>query len=154
MGISEIQEFRRHLRMIERSVAEQLKTETDCCGVTLAQCHTLVELGDAGTINLAGLAERMDLDASTLSRTVDSMVKAGLIARDINADNRRAIIISLTEKGLQRLESINRSCNEFYGRMLDLIPKEKRPWLLEGIRIVADVFAAKVRDTECEVKND
>lgn len=139
--------------MIERSVAEQLKSETDCCGVTLAQCHALVELGDAGAINLAGLAERMELDASTLSRTVDSMVKAGLITRDINSDNRRAVVISLTKKGEERLEFINRSCNEYYGKLLDSIPSGKRASLLDGIRMVADIFAAQTKDIAREVKN-
>jgi DNA-binding MarR family transcriptional regulator len=137
MKTTEIQEFRKYLRTIERSVADQLKLQTECCGVTLSQCHTLVELGDTGEINLAGLAKRMELDASTLSRTVESMVKTGLIARDIDSSNRRAVVISLTKKGKQRLTIINKSCNEYYGRIMKLIPKKDRSLLLKGVELVA-----------------
>lgn len=140
---SEIQAFRRHLRTIERVVAEHLKAQTRCCGVTLAQCHTLIELGEAGGINLAGLSERMGLDVSTVSRTVDALVREGLIARTIDPANRRAVVIALTCRGKEQLGRIHRSCNAFYGRMLRTIPACKRPALLEGIRLVADVFTAE-----------
>lgn len=138
-----IQEFRRHLRIIERDVAEQLKGQTQCCGVTLAQCHTLIELGDAGTINLGGLAERLGQDASTLSRTVESLVQAGLLERALDPANRRAVILSLTPQGTARLGAINEACNAFYGRLLRSVPSRKVPVLMEGVRLVAGVMAAE-----------
>jgi len=147
MRSSEIQEFRKQLRIIERSVAGQLESQTECCGVTLAQCHALVEIGEAKTINLAGLASRIGLDTSTLSRTVESMVKDGLATRDIDPANRRAVIISLTIKGKQRLCTINQSCNKYYGQMLRSLSEEKRPLLLEGVQ-----FVAKVLETEAKRK--
>ncbi len=148
MKVSAIQEFRKSLRTIERSVVEQLKLQTRCCGVTLAQCHTLVEIGDAGTINLVKLAQRMGLDTSTLSRTVDAMVKEGLITRATDSVSRRAIVLALTKKGAKRLAAINGSCNEFYGRMLDSIPEGKRPLLIDGVRLVADILSAKLNQDE------
>lgn len=138
-----VREFRQHLRRIERAVAEQLKVQTRCCGVTLAQCHTLIELGDLGATNLAGLSARLRLDASTQSRTVESLVRAGLVRRTIDAANRRAVVLALTEKGRQRLDAIHRSCDAYYGRMLASLPEKKRPLLLEGMRLIAEAMAAK-----------
>ena len=42
-----------------------------CCGVSLTQCHTIVEIAKAGSISLNELADILTLDKSTVSRTVE-----------------------------------------------------------------------------------
>ncbi|HEY3416310.1 MAG TPA: hypothetical protein VGM23_05440, partial [Armatimonadota bacterium] len=53
--------FRRQLRALERELVRQLEADTSCCGVTLAQCHALLELATA-ELSLSGLAAALDLD--------------------------------------------------------------------------------------------
>ena len=89
MDIQTVQNFRRSLRSIEREVEQQIKTDTVCCGVSLAQCHALMELGLGGAMTIADLAEIIKLDKSTLSRTIDSMVQTGLVDRTIDPKDRR-----------------------------------------------------------------
>ena len=36
--------FRNAIRTFEREMASQLEAESLCCGVTLSQCHTLIEI--------------------------------------------------------------------------------------------------------------
>ena len=79
-----IQEFRSKLRILDREIEKQLKTETSCCGVSMAQCHTMLELMSNDGISIIDLAKMLELDKSTLSRTVDGLVNAGLIKRKTN----------------------------------------------------------------------
>jgi hypothetical protein len=76
-----IGQFRAKLREIERAVWIQTKSEALCCGVTMAQCHAIMEIGEAGELNLKDLSARLGLDNSTLSRTVESLVQDGLADR-------------------------------------------------------------------------
>jgi hypothetical protein len=42
MNIKQIEKFRMSLRLIKRELAEIFKTDAQCCGITLAQCHAMI----------------------------------------------------------------------------------------------------------------
>ena len=98
--------FRRQLRVLEREVIRELEAQTDCCGVTLAQCHVLLELADS-ILSLSGLSELLSLDRSTLSRTVDGLVKAGLVERSDDPSDRRTLRLVLTPAGTAKVAYID-----------------------------------------------
>ena len=97
MNAKQLKLFRKKFRRIEREIEYQLKYETACCGVSLAQCHTIMEIGDHETTSLAELTKLLNLDKSTLSRTVDGLVKLGIVERIIDPDDRRYIQVTLSE---------------------------------------------------------
>ena len=129
--------FRRHLRVLEREVIRELEAQTDCCGVTLAQCHVLLELAGP-TVSLTGLAEVLGLDRSTLSRTVDSLVKAGLVERSDNPTDRRSLRLVLTTAGTAKVAYIDDTCNRYYAELLADMSEEDRLHVLRGVVLMAD----------------
>jgi len=48
MADSSIRSFRKGLRALERQVELALVAQTECCGVTPAQCHLLLAVEEAG----------------------------------------------------------------------------------------------------------
>lgn len=136
----QLRDFRKYLREIEREVARSLKDQTTCCGVTMAQCHVILELGELGNPSIGDLADRLKLDASTLSRTVDGLVKSGLLNRLEDPRNRRRTVISLTEKGQAVSESINTQCDQFYLSLFSKIPAERHGRLLEAVGLLAGIL--------------
>ena len=62
----------------ERKLGVLEDGEMACCGISMAQCHALVEIGRAGSISLVELAKLLDLDNSTMSRTVNNLVNSKL----------------------------------------------------------------------------
>jgi DNA-binding MarR family transcriptional regulator len=147
MDAAAVRELRKFLRVIEREVESQLKTQTVCCGVTSAQCHALLELAGTQEMSLVELSDCLRLDASTLSRTVDGLVKLGHVNRITDPDNRRYVRLGLTGKGKRKVEFIDRSCDRFYLDLLSAIPEEKRKALVESVQLLAEVFA-KAKDEE------
>jgi DNA-binding MarR family transcriptional regulator len=141
MDQQQLRIFRKYLRDIEREVARSLKDQTTCCGVTMAQCHVLLEMGELGTPGIGTLAERLQLDSSTLSRTVDSLVKAGLLSRLDDPANRRRSILSLTDKGQAARESVDRMCDQFYLKLFSKIPVSRHGRLLEAVELLAGILA-------------
>jgi len=132
--------LRKHLRVIEREVERQLKAQTSCCGVTPAQCHALLELADLGESSLAGLARRLGLDASTLSRTVDGLVRSGYVSRRAEPDNRRAVRLALTPAGRRTVDSIDGLCDRFYQDALAGIPGARQAELAESLAMISELF--------------
>lgn len=136
-----IEQFRAKLREIERTVWIQTKSEALCCGVTMAQCHAIMEIGEAGELNLKDLSARLGLDNSTLSRTVESLVQDGLAERTPSKEDRRAAVIRLNDKGRIARDQINATWNQICRDIFRGIPREKHAQLIESLSMVAELLA-------------
>jgi len=136
-----IEQFWAKLREIERAVWIQTKSEALCCGVTMAQCHAIMEIGEAGELNLKDLSARLGLDNSTLSRTVESLVQDRLAERTPSKEDRRATVIRLNEKGHAARDRINTTWNRICRDMFRGIPKEKHAQLIESLSTVAELLS-------------
>ncbi len=109
-----------------------------CCGLTLAQCHALIEVGGRGSLSLIELAGLLDLDVSTLSRTVSGLVLLGMIVRDVNESDRRYLSISLTEQGRKAFKTLDGALTSYYADVLSAIPAGKRDSVIEALTLFSD----------------
>ena len=141
-----IRDFRKSLRILEQEVGLSMASETGCCGVTLAQCHLLLEVDQRGTTSVTELAALLELDKSTMSRTVDTMCRAGLLNRETDPGNRRQQVISLTAEGKLKSDRINGLCDTSYTRLFDFIPVEKRRMVMESAALLAQAMRQRRKD--------
>jgi len=132
METEKISAFRHKLRELEIDLGLELKQDKCCFGLTLSQCHTLLEIGNKGGISLVELASALGLDSSTLSRTIDAMVRSGLVQRKLNPDDRRYVTISLSKKGKSIFERIENFYNKYFGQLFEFIPEAKRNQVIES----------------------
>ena len=140
MDIKKIRLLREKLRQLERKLDDRFRSDSGCCGLTLAQCHTLLEIGNKGEISLVELASRLSLDTSTLSRTINGLVILGLVNRLANEKDRRYISISLTDQGRKVFDEIEKTFNDYFSSVLELIPVEKREVVVESISLFSDAL--------------
>ncbi len=137
-----IQQFRRNLRKLERRLAGELEGKSYCCGVTTAQCHTLLAIEDKGMTTVTELANELELDKSTLSRTIDGLVAISLVDRGTDLSNRRSQRISLTSQGEKVATSINEQWNHYFKSLFGGMQESKRRVVMEGIALLSDVMLA------------
>jgi DNA-binding MarR family transcriptional regulator len=142
-GSAAIRDFRRSLRSLEREVELSLAAQTECCGVTSAQCHLLLEIESRGRASVGELAEALELDPSTLSRSADALVKSGLLSREDDPANRRRQILALLPPGREKVGYINASCDEYYEEVLSGADDARREALAEAIGFLAAAIRAR-----------
>ncbi len=75
-------------------------------------------LARCGPARLGAVAEHTGLDPSTVSRQVADLEKAGLLARDPDPDDRRAVLLKATDKGEQVLQRLSRGRRKRVERLL------------------------------------
>ncbi len=68
-------------------------------GLTLNEWRVGATLRQQPHQRLSEVAEHTSIDASTLSRLIDSMVQRKLVLRERSADDARAVALSLTPEG-------------------------------------------------------
>ncbi len=88
--------------------------------VTLTQFRTLVVLGTHRDSRLTTLAGLLQVNASTAQRMVDRLVTADLVTRDVNPDNRREVVLGLTDEGKRIVDVVTRR----RARDIDLVARE------------------------------
>jgi DNA-binding MarR family transcriptional regulator len=136
MKSTEIRQFRDIIRRLQRSIGWQAKSDADCCGITIAQCHALLEIGNKKELSLTDLAGVLGLDPSTLSRTIETMVTDKLVNRNVNPDDRRYVALSLSAKGQAVFDRINQTYDHYYQTVIARIPADKHDQVMESISLL------------------
>lgn len=145
-----IRKFRTILRRFERELFMQ-KSDSCCNGITLAQCHTLLEIESKGKESLTELAKTLGLDKSTISRTVDGLVNVGLIDRSISPENRRMATIELTDAGKKICQTINKSNDKYFSDTLSVLADSERDELIRLLdKVIGRMVQLRFEDGNCK----
>jgi MarR family transcriptional regulator for hemolysin len=88
---------------VSRLLRRRLDREAQAIGLTSAQWRVLAYLARCEGSNQASLADFMDMEPITLSRHLDRMEAAGMLARHPDPNDRRAHRLFLTESGREMI---------------------------------------------------
>jgi len=128
-----IEQFREILREFDREI--DLQNSASCCnGISVAQCHTLLEIEKNSEISVGDLARNLSLDKSTVSRTVDGLVNIRMVDRIVPKENRRLALLNLTDSGKEVCTSINDSNDSYVRRVMHDFSAEEREEFLRLCR--------------------
>lgn len=84
-------------------------------GITHSQMAVLRILQKNGNINIKDIASHLGITSSATTQIVDELVKKEFLLRKRNAEDRRTVNLTLSEKALVQFNSIkNKSFNELY----------------------------------------
>jgi len=140
-----INKFRELLRIFDREL--YLQNNASCCnGISLAQCHTLLEIEKSNEITVSELANNLTLDKSTVSRTVDGLVNISMVDRVIPAENRRKTLINLTDSGKQVCKTINYTNDEYVKEVLkEFTALEREEFLRLFSKLISNMTAQRAQ---------
>ena len=134
-------EFRELIRVMERRLGLLNKENNECCGsITLAQCHALVEIGRHKNISINELAKIINLDKSTMSRTVDNLVKKKYAIKLKMEDDKRGVNITLTNEGKSIFNDIEYRMNNKFEKIFKNIPSEQMENVLSSMKVLVEVL--------------
>ena len=142
-------EFRELIRILERKLGLLNKQDGCCSEISLAQCHALVEIGRSETISLKELSNILGLDISTMSRTVESLVKKEFVFRAPSEKDRRSIDIKLTDKGLTLFRDIESKMDEKFKNNFNQISIDDQLTVFNGLNIIIEALTKNENTTAC-----
>jgi DNA-binding MarR family transcriptional regulator len=73
----------------------------------------------AGPLNVSALADRLNLDGSTVTRQVTALEKDGLVQRTPDPRDGRGTVIEPTGTGLAQVEAVRKARREAYDLVLE-----------------------------------
>jgi len=140
-----IHKFRELLRTFDRELF--LQNNASCCnGISLAQCHTLLEIEKSREVTVSELASNLSLDKSTVSRTVDGLVNINMVDRVIPTENRRKTLVNLTDSGKQVCKTINYTNDEYMREVLkEFTSSEREEFFRLFSKLTTSMIAQRVQ---------
>lgn len=108
----------------------------DASGMSAPRLSALSVVVFAGPLSLAELAAEEQVRAPTMTRTVDALVRAGLVTRETRADNRRMVRIAATDEGRRLLEEGRRRRVAAITERLARLAESERRALERGVELL------------------
>lgn len=134
----ESKQFHEMIRILGKKFGVLENNKYSCCGITLAQCHALVGIGQAQAISLNELADAVNRENSTVSRTVQHLINDGFVIRDSAKEDRRFVALKLTPNGKVLFHSIENDLDQDFKAIFAKIPATKKDQVLESLSLIVD----------------
>lgn len=125
------------IAIIAKNQTLYLNRHLDNLNINASQLHFLFEISHQKEINQEKIASRCNIDKGTVARSIKKLEENGLVKRQIDDNNRRQNIISLTAKGEKTLEEAIKQLDEWeeYVFNENLIKKEDLQKSLKEIAV-------------------
>ena len=124
---SDLKTVSRNLHSVAIHLLRNLRVQDSMLGIGPSQLSALSVVVFGGPISLHKLAEAEQVRPPTMSRIVDALVKDGLVKREVDNTDRRAVTISPTQKGVQVMhEGRDRREKRLIDLLRRLSPEEVR----------------------------
>lgn len=111
-------------------------------GVTPGEARTLVHASRAGTVRQNVLAERMGVEAMTLSGYIDRLEARGLVRRVNDPSDRRAKLVELTNAADDVLKSIGEVGTQMREKAAGVLSEGEWDHMVGQLKVVRDNLAA------------
>ena len=112
------------------------------------QASVLDHLDDVQATSLFDLARHMGVTASTMSITIDRLVRGGYVVRERSAEDRRRLDLRLTPAGLRIKKQKKVLEPELVAAVLARMDERKRKQALRGLELLAEASREMIASGE------
>ena len=135
-----IEDIGRSLHSSAIHLLRRVRTQDEALGVGPAQLSALSVVVFAGPISLNDLAKAELVKPPTMSRIIDALVKEGLVKRDVNKTDRRAIVISATARGTSLMHEGRSRREQLLVELLKPLKKSDLECLKKSVEIISKIL--------------
>ena len=107
-----------------------------------AQYYVLLNIQRQPGISIRELSEKLFTATSTTSRVVDKLVQQGHIQRTTAPDDRRVVVLGLTDRGRQAITDLQKDVSQYYRDILEHIPSGEVENTLASARVLLRALEA------------
>ncbi|MGC4943497.1 MarR family winged helix-turn-helix transcriptional regulator [Kribbella sp. DT2] len=130
------------LRGVISRLARELNATATDEGLTPTQASVLGLIAFRGPLGLTELAQLEGLNPTMVSRVIGRLTELGLIQRDPNPADLRAIQVEATAQGRELQERIKLLRTEAIGKCLDQLPDDSARTIIDALPALEELALA------------
>lgn len=113
----------------------------DECGLARERCRLLYMLGER-SLRTGLLAQHLKISPATVSELVDALVDEGLVRRDPDPEDRRAVVLELTAEGRRQRQRYEKAAATELTRVLAVLTPAQQRRLAAAFTDIRTAFTA------------
>lgn len=129
------------LRVAIMRTARKVRQQKSSEAITTGQYSVLAWLDNRGPLTPRELADLEHVQPPSMSRTVNALVDAGLVERAGHPDDRRQVLVAITEAGAREVKETRRRRDAWLAKQLAGLDAHERECLAEATQILKRVIA-------------
>ena len=132
----QLQQFKLLISRLFRCCQERMQYQSERFNLPDAELRCLVLFGEERYLTSKGIAYKMNLVKSRVSRIIDGLIRKELIQRIKDPGDSRVSLLSLTAKGQEKLDEINSFMEDIHSRVLQQMAPDQRKTVLTNLEIL------------------
>lgn len=143
-GISEFQidQFQQLVNKLYQCCQERMQYQSERFELPDAELRCLMLFGDERYLTPKGIALKMNVVKSRVSKIVDGLIRKGFVQRIKDPEDSRIRLLSLTTDGQKKLNDIRVFQSEIHEHVLSQISPEQRQRLLMNLDLLKSSMEA------------
>jgi DNA-binding MarR family transcriptional regulator len=126
-----------------RSLGLHKPDETPCGQpISIGEAHALLEIAREPGLTQNGLAARLRLEKSTVSRIAAMLERRGWVRRERDERDARFVRLQLTRRGMNAHANIAASRRAKFERIFGALPADRRGVVAEALSLLLEVTRA------------
>jgi len=116
--------------------------------MSLSQLNVLMFLETRDHVRMKDIGEKLGVKPSSVTNLVDRLIKAELVERSFDPEDRRVVEVSLSECGKKLIEEVRKTDRKHWEKVIGRIDEKEYEQLLRIIRKMDEAINEIIMDVE------
>jgi DNA-binding MarR family transcriptional regulator len=131
-----IEKISRSLNLIKGKCRLKDKHIAESLDISCSELNCLKHFMCRERLSVKDLAERLNITSGGVTKVVGSLEEQGILRRDMDPDDRRGIIVSLTPEGNSLLEKLKANSAAYYSEILEGLNAKEIEIVSKGLELL------------------
>jgi DNA-binding MarR family transcriptional regulator len=132
----QVKQFSALITRLHQCCQERAQIQSELFELPDAELRCLLLFGEERYLTPKGIAQKMDVAKSRVSKIVAQMINRGLIQRTPDPEDSRVVLLSLTAAGQAKWKQVSAFMEDHNTKILSLMDPEERNGLLTYLGIL------------------
>lgn len=133
----QLDQFKSLIAKLFQCCQARMQYQSEKFGLPEAELRCLILFGQERYLTSKGIAPKLNVVKSRVTKIINGLVKKGLIQRVPDPKDSRVSLLALTADGQQRLDEINKFIDGIHWEVLAHMVPEQRRTLLQNLDILS-----------------
>ena len=139
---NQVQQFQALITKLYQCCSERMQYQSDRFGLPDAELRCLMLFGDERYLTASGIAYKLNVVKSRVTRIINGLEQKGLIQRVKDPKDSRVTLLRLTPNGTKRLEEIKTFISDLHYEILSHMAPPQRRALLDDLDLLKNSMEA------------
>jgi len=134
---NQLDQFKSLIAKLFQCCQARMQYQSEKFGLPEAELRCLILFGQERYLTSKGIAIKMNVVKSRVTKVVQGLVKRGLIQRVHDPKDSRVSLLALTADGQRKIDKINQFIDSIHWEVLSRMAQEQRRTLLQNLDILS-----------------